>query len=282
MFSHFLSFLALLAYGYAAFAYWRTYYPLATASSGVTECRRSPWSLRAVLVCGLLCHSAFLFLESRGLAPGSALPRFPYVASLLSVVLVAVFLLLERRLRISALGAFVSPVALLFFVLSAVFFHFAAEDIRREHSGVLLSLHFVSTLSAYVAFLLSFCSSAAFLSGESLLKRKRPILNTDPLPSLLFLDRCNRASIGIGFVLLVSGIALGSIYTELYEGSQVEFESRILWALPMVVVYGGLAGWTLLRGVRGRKLTWGAVMGFATVLLSFFGTGVHSGSFHVH
>ncbi|MFN8388955.1 MAG: cytochrome c biogenesis protein CcsA [Bdellovibrionota bacterium] len=276
MLVHILSLVAIACYGFSTFRYYRTYYPRGPVANPVR-----PATLRSVLLVGLLAHAAFLMLTASGVAADGRLPRFPYVISLVSVILVGLFLAVERRLKISALGTFVAPLALLFFLLSAVFFHATAGAAPHAQSGVLLSIHFLCTLSAYVFFLVSFCASMAFLTGETLLKRKRPILTESPLPSLVFLDRCNRSAIALGFALLTLGILFGVIYTEVFEIDREMLQSRLLWALPMIGVYGWLGCAILIRGMRGRRLTYGALVGFGALLISFFGTGIHSGSFHV-
>lgn len=277
---------------YSAFAYLTASWGYVSAvfrRAELPEARRKTW--RAVLSTGLFAHICFVYSTHRYSAyGGDSLPpamnvspaQLPALISLLSCLLIGLFLVLERRERLSALGALVAPLAFFLLLASAVLFHLeqAGSHAPMVH-GFLVSLHLTAMIVAYAFFLFAVCVSAAFLLQERNLKAKRGALSDVVFPSIALLDRMTRLFVGAGFAMLVLAVSVGVIIAVMSSAGGSQLTGRLLWIAPVFLVYGDVVVLAFVRGVRGRRVAWMTVFGLAWVLLSFFGGRLGGGEFHV-
>lgn len=143
--------------------------------------------------------------------------------------------------------------------------------------GMLLSLHLLFIVLAYVQFILGCAVSLALIFQESLLKKKRLTKLSDKLPSLLFLDRLNRALICGGFALLCVGVVLGIIVAHELGASKTFYNVQFLWVAPAWAIYGLLSLAIVMRRFGGRRVALYSLVGFSAALISFVGTGFKYG-----
>ena len=271
---HLLSLLAVVAYGYAAFKYARVLSPAGGGGEGAELIPR----LRHVLGIGLFCHVLFLFIEHHA----SASPdRFPVAVSLISICVVGVFLALESRYRIAALGVFIAPLALMFMLVSAITFHLPGSSSTLFPGHAVLSMHLICTVFSYTLLVVAAGSSAAFLLSEGSLKRKKHFELSRPFPSLVFLERFHRAVVLFGFLFLILGVATGVAYSSLVSLGASETLDRLRWVLPVILIYALLAGAIYPFRVRGRKMAWFTIGGCFVLVASLLGAGLLTGSFHL-
>jgi len=200
----------------------------------------------------------------------------------MSLGLVGLFLVLERPLKISALGAFVSPFALVFFILSAIAFHLDRSEGGYSEGNLMLALHLISTVFSYVLLFVAGCVSAALLLSESALKKKQLPKSNNPFPPLVFLDRFYRALLLVGFILLVFGVATGVSASQLLGIEWGTMLRRLVWVLPEVVVYSMLLLMVYGFGYRGRRLSLVTLTGVFLVVSSLFAALGSAGGFHAH
>ncbi len=273
---HFLSLTSLIAYGLASWGY-------ARALAGRTFSR--PDLHRRLLGLGLLAHAGFLLMVNRSSASlaGSVkdVGRFPFALSLMSLGLVSVYLVLDRRHQIALLGVFIAPVALLFMLLSAMAFHLHVSPAELFPENSLLISHLFLTACAYVLLLCSGGVAAVLLVAERALKAKRPLSIEKPYPSLIGLDRIQRGMLKVGFFLLSAGIFEAAVYTSVSGKSFADAWDRLVWVIPVIVFSLVAVVASVFVGVRSRRLAFLLVWNAVAVLLSLFGSGVWSGSFHL-
>lgn len=246
---------------------------------------------REMLIVGLALHVvsllfdeiALLLFQTNYSREFQFVPSFPYSFSLIACVLVGTFLLLERRLEISALGSFVSLLAMGFLIYSGVLFHFAPEEgLPALQNNALLLLHISMTILGYVAFGFACGVSIALIVQESLLKSKRFTVLGKKLPSIRLLDRLNRNFLVGGFCCLFSGILLGVYFGATTDASLLAQSALVLGTLITLAIYAALLFGMLSRGLRGSRAAWLSVAGFCSLLLSFVFVHVVGGGFHVH
>lgn len=145
---------------------------------------------------------------------------------------------------------------------------------------MMLLVHTLCSLLSYAAFLVAFLSGVLFLVQERQLKRKTLGVLFHRLPSLGRLDRINFLAIGIGFVLLTIGLALGLVGEHVllgrwWSGDPKEYLTVGLWAL-----YLGLWLIRLRATLRGRRVALLSVLGFSLVLFTFLGASWVMPSWH--
>jgi cytochrome c-type biogenesis protein CcsB len=91
------------------------------------------------------------------------------------------------------------------------------------------------------------------------------------LPGPAMLDRLTYKTIGIAFPLLTLMIAAGAYWANRTWGSYWSWDPKETWALITWLVYAGYLHLRLVRGWRGRRAAYFAILGFAVVLFTFFG-----------
>lgn len=245
-----------------------------------------PWNLLgklaiATLAVGFLGHTACFVYQAGG--NGMEFTSRALAFSVLAWGVVAVYLATQLRgPRLTAVGAFVAPVAAVFAFVAE-----AAPGSPTPGGGALpgwwLPLHIATLLFGYAFFAMSFCVAVVYLMQERFLKEKNLGGLFRRLPSLDALDRLNQRTIVAGFALLSIGLLTG-----LARAAIVPVESaEPVWKDPTVLVTAAMWAWyafavqsRLFAGWRGRKAALFAIVGFATLVLSFVGMGLARG-FHV-
>ena len=229
----------------------------------------------------LLLATAAVFHTVAMMQRGFSLERCPvnnlYEATIFTAwTIVAAFLFFGAWPRLRFLGAFVSPV--LFGI--GVFALMPALDVkapRPDFSGGLVSLHVALILLAYGSFGLGSAAGLMYLTQEHDLKfhKLRALLST--LPSIQRLELVIGRFLVSGVVLLAAGLALSPLLLKQAQTPNPLADAKVLWSVFVLLLYLALllAHWRYSPG--GRKFAWGAVGGFAFVLLTFWGFNLLSG-----
>ncbi|RMF92240.1 MAG: hypothetical protein D6736_03745 [Nitrospinota bacterium] len=223
---------------------------------------------------GFLCHTAFLlsaFLFD--LFFSSPLQKYVNFAAWM---IIALYIAVERRYQIKALGSFMVPIALFVYLSSLV-------SPRQEEGLLYLLQHFwlVAHISLAIlgnaTFVLAFCVGVMYIILENQLKGKKLGRLYYRLPSLEVLDNLNFVALTVGVPLLTLGIVTGSIWARYTKGSFWSWEGRtwpliFTWCIYLVLFWGRVyAGW------RGRRAALLAIIGFLMVLLGY---GIHVYGFY--
>ncbi|HMM34236.1 MAG TPA: cytochrome c biogenesis protein CcsA [Thermoanaerobaculia bacterium] len=226
----------------------------------------------------------FVFLYVRSLA----LKTVPYGDLLGSMALSGLFLaamslILEARHHDRSLGAFLMPVSLFFLLHS--FLLPGGSLPKQEMRGSIFAFHVTLNMLSYSAFAVACALSLLYLVLGRRLRSKRHVLNgpVSRLPSLSYLERAARTSIGVGVVSLAAGLTMGFLWA--YKVWHVEHPGWLLDAKVWgSVVTFAFYLWVFVRAHRGAapgstaKLS---IAGFVLVLLSYtavnlFFSKVHS------
>lgn len=226
----------------------------------------------------------FVFLYVRSLA----LKTVPYSDLLGSMALFGLFLaamslILEARHHDRSLGAFLMPVSLFFLLHS--FLLPGGTPPPPEMRGSIFAFHVTLNMLSYSAFAVACALSLLYLVLGRRLRSKRHVLNgpVSRLPSLSYLERAARTSIGVGVVSLAAGLTMGFLWA--YKVWHVEHPDWLLdakiWGSVVTFVF---YLWVFVRAHRGAapgttaKLS---IAGFVLVLISYtavnlFFSKVHS------
>ena len=231
---------------------------------------------------GAACNFGFLYVRSL------ALKTVPYgdllgSMALFGLFLAAMSLILEARHHDRSLGAFLMPVSLFFLLHS--FLLPGGGTPKPELRGSIFAFHVTLNMLSYSAFAVACALSLLYLVLGRRLRSKRHVLNgpVSRLPSLSYLERAARTSIGVGVVSLATGLTMGFLWAY-----RVWNEQHPEWLLD-AKIWGSVLTlafylWVFVRAHRGAppgstaKL---AVAGFVLVLLSYtavnlFFSKVHS------
>lgn len=192
--------------------------------------------------------------------------------------LVAVFMVFTLKYRVRVLGAFVTPLAVLFYISSAFQITHQPLPLPPVLRSWWLPIHSTLAFLGYGLFGVAFCAGLMYLIQETQIKKKRFSTLFYRLPALQTLDELNSLCLHCGFVFLTLGIITGSIWAEYAWGSYWSWDPKEAAALVTWLIYAALLHGRLNVGWRGKRAAALSILGFAAVLFTFLGvnTGLHS------
>jgi len=185
------------------------------------------------------------------------------------------FFLVYLRYQLASLGLFMLPFVFLLTLLAA--FHAGASFESAGFRGNWLWLHIGSMILGYTGFFLTFVAGVMYLIQESGLKSKKPPAYYYRLPSLETCDRLYARSLIFGNLFLAVGLLTGFVWASRAWQGPWEFDPKILASLFTWVIYLTLFSKRLSGNWRGRRSAYGAILGFAAVMVTFLGVTFLSG-----
>ena len=212
----------------------------------------------------LILHIIILFsntITSNGLNP-SIVNSF----SLVSWLVVLLYLVAEFRKPVETLGVLVFPAAAM-----AVFLQlfWPGESPLGEHSFE-LEVHILLSLLAYGLLAIAAGQSILLLIQTHYLKNKQPGGFIRSLPPLQSMETLLFQMIKVGFILLSFALLSGFIFLDNIFAQHLVHKtvlSMIAWCLFAILLWGrGHFGW------RGKKAVHFTLGGFIFLMLSYFGS----------
>jgi len=181
-----------------------------------------------------------------------------------TLVYLAAEVLVERRLRA---GLFVLPLPLLLTIYIAVqdWERVVPRHLMPALQSYWLQVHVASAMVAYSAFALSFG-----LAVMILLSQRLPGLAAR-LPQARSLNAWTSKAVALGFVFETIMLLTGSVWAQYAWGRYWGWDPKETWALITWLVYAFYLHARTVRGWKGQRLAWTAVVGFAVVVFTWFG-----------
>jgi len=185
-----------------------------------------------------------------------------------SWLMVACYLLIQIKYRLTVLGGIIAPLAFLM-SLAGIAFGSGSGEIPPDLKTFWLPLHVTLAFLGNAVFALAFGVSLIYLLQERRLKHKRMTALMKRFPSLESLDRLNYVLLGWGFPFMTLGIVTGSIWAGIYWGNYWSWEPRQISSGIAWLFYGALLHGRITAGLRGKKAAFLTIVGF-TVVLGYF------------
>ncbi len=243
---------------------------LATKKEGIY---RAVWLLLYVTF-GL--HSVGLavrWVESYRLGMGHA-PLSNFYESLIFYAwcISLIVIIMKKRLYIPLITAFASLAALAFMGYASL-----SPSVDRHIQPLIpalqsnwLHVHVFTCFIAYAAFAVS------FLCGVFHLFPWKGII-----PPKTKLEELNYRSVMVGFPMLSVGILTGAVWANFAWGSYWTWDPKETWSLITWIIYALFLHARFARGWKGTRIAVLSVVGFASVIFTYFGvnfvlTGLHS------
>ncbi|HEX9156210.1 MAG TPA: c-type cytochrome biogenesis protein CcsB, partial [Nitrospira sp.] len=228
------------------------------------------WSAQVSLwatFAGFLCHIAYF--ASRWSESGRIpITGFFEAANFLGMGIIFVFLVMELRFKIAALGSFMLPLVVILMVPVLIL----SGDIQALNpvlkSGW-LGIHTSLAVLGDAAFAFAFIVSIMYLIQERQLKSKHLGAIFHRLPSLDIMDTLSYKALTLGWPLFTLGMITGSIWANSAWGTYWSWDPKETWSLITWVIYLALLHLRTI-GWRGRKMAYLSIIGFVFVLVSFF------------
>ncbi|HET7753418.1 MAG TPA: c-type cytochrome biogenesis protein CcsB [Anaeromyxobacteraceae bacterium] len=253
-------------------------YAAATAAYAATW--RSTRALVARVATGLMCAAIAL---NAALIAGRwiSAERPPFKSLFESLVFFSfttgvVYLVMERLHRTRVFGALAALMS--FGCLAYAVAHWDAEVVKLPPA--LQSPWFVPHVVVYFVGYgaMAFATVAAalqLLAGRSaFFARLTRVKAGTALTGALDLEQVTFDAIRFGFVLLTFGLLVGSVWAKSAWGDFWVWDPKENWSLVTWLVYGAYLHLRRVKGWRGRRAAWLAVLGFAVVLFTYLGMGL--------
>ncbi len=195
--------------------------------------------------------------------------------------IVLLYLILERKIKNRAIGAFVLPFAF----LSMAYASFSPNVNSRIQplipalqSNWLVS-HVITCFLGYAAFTIA-CGLGLIYLLRGLNEKSSAWKFLKFMPDKEVLDDLTYNSIVIGFIFLTLGIITGSVWAYSAWGSYWSWDPKETWSLITWLIYAAMLHSRFVRGWRGKRMAVMSIVGFACVLFTYFGVnylpGLHS------
>lgn len=197
------------------------------------------------------------------------------------------YLVLERLYKTPVLGAFAMPFAFLSMAYASLSTQFGKEIkplVPALQSNWLIA-HVITCFIGYAAF-----AVACGLGIMYLMKSKEApnrsgnnpatgLLAT--LPDLKVIDDITHKSLVFGFLWLSAGIITGAIWANSAWGTYWSWDPKETWSLITWFFYAIALHARFTRGWGGTRIAWLSVLGFISVLFTYYGVnfllaGLHS------
>ncbi|RLB32224.1 MAG: c-type cytochrome biogenesis protein CcsB [Deltaproteobacteria bacterium] len=234
---------------------------------------------------GLLAQSTALVLrwiESYKMGIGHA-PLSNLYESLIffSWTIVLLYLIIEWRIKSRNLGAFVIP-----FAFIAISYASFSPNVNSRIQPLIPALqsnwlicHVITCFFGYAALTIA-CGLGLMYLIKGLDRGEGSSAFFKLLPNRDILDELSYHSIVIGFIFLTLGIITGSVWAYSAWGSYWSWDPKETWSLITWLIYAAMLHSRLIGGWRGKRMAIMSLIGFVSVLFTYFGVnllpGLHS------
>ncbi len=195
------------------------------------------------------------------------------------------YLALEWKTRIRLVGVFALPFAFL-----AMAYASFATNISKEISPLIPALqsnwliaHVITCFVGYAAFTVAAGLGFMFFikfSGSGSAKRDS---ESPPgaLPAVDTIEDLIYKSMLFGFIWLSAGIITGAVWANSAWGTYWSWDPKETWSLITWFIYAITLHSRYTRGWQGKTIAWMAVLGFFSVIFTYYGvnfflSGLHS------
>ncbi len=199
--------------------------------------------------------------------------------------IVALYLVIEWKFKTPIIGTFAVPFAFLAMAYASL-----STDINKGISPLVPALqsnwliaHVITCFIGYAAFAVAAGLGIMYLiknmSDTRQTTNDKTLLGT--LPPLKIIDDITHKTMVFGFLWLTAGIITGAIWANSAWGTYWSWDPKETWSLITWFVYAITLHARYTRGWGGKRIAWLALIGFISVLFTYYGvnfllSGLHS------
>jgi len=189
-----------------------------------------------------------------------------FALSFSALIAVGAYLALGERLRLSALGAFIAPIALTFLVGAQ--FVGQSNEAALGVSRTLLIFHIVANVLGIGLFLIAGAAGSVYLLQERRLRTKKRVAHLGSrLPPLDSLDTTTHRLLLAGFPLLTFGVVTGAVFSRQLTNTGSAESLRSLLGYATWILLAAVLVLRKTAGFSGRKAAYGTIAGVVCMLL---------------
>ena len=176
-------------------------------------------------------------------------------------------------------GTFIMPLVFAS-SLSALAFPSELSTLDPALKSSWLLIHTMFCFISYAGFLQTFGLGVMYILQERQLKRKNPNRIYYRLPSLQILDKVGYNMLRFGFVFLTLGIVTGFFWAKDAWEPHWSKDPKVVWSIITWLIYAAVLHARAISGWRGRKAAYISILGFVSLLFTFFGVRFLLGGLH--
>ena len=192
-----------------------------------------------------------------------------------------IYLGMEVKYKNQTIGAFAMPFACLSMAYASLSAQFGKEIrplIPALQSNWLIA-HVITCFIGYAAFAVACGMGMMYLLKERDKTDASPLMAT--MPDLRVIDDIIHKTILFGFLWLSAGIITGAVWANSAWGTYWSWDPKETWSLITWFVYAATLHARFTRGWGGHRIAWLAVIGFVSVIFTYYGVnfllaGLHS------
>jgi cytochrome c-type biogenesis protein CcsB len=197
-----------------------------------------------------------------------------------SLVIVVIYLVIERSYGNRIIGAFTMPLAFLSMAYASLSPNISdrIQPLVPALKSNWLIAHVISCFIGYAAFAIAFGLSIMLILKQKDGKNEAPFLKV--FPDVKMLDELSHQMIMFGFLFLSVGIITGAVWANSAWGRYWGWDPKETWSLITWFIYATLLHARFTVGWQGKRLAYLSIIGFSAVLFTYFGVnllpGLHS------
>ncbi len=194
-----------------------------------------------------------------------------------SLVIVAIYLVVEKTYANRSLGAFTTPLAFLAMAYASLSPNISdrIQPLMPALKSNWLIAHVITCFIGYAAFAIAFGLGIMFLLKQKDSQGKVPFIKL--FPDLHIMDELSHQMIMFGFLFLSAGIITGAVWANSAWGRYWGWDPKETWSLITWFIYATLLHARFMRGWHGKRLAYLSIIGFIAVLFTYFGVNLLSG-----
>ncbi|VEN72526.1 C-type cytochrome biogenesis protein CcsB [Candidatus Desulfarcum epimagneticum] len=189
----------------------------------------------------------------------------------------AIYLFLEYRHKLKAVGAFVMPLAFLVMAYASLQNDQIQPLIPALKSNWLIA-HVITCFLGYAAFAVAFVLSVMYLIKKK--DAQTPDGALSLFPDLSDIDELTYRMTLFGFLFLTVGIITGAVWANSAWGRYWGWDPKETWSLITWLIYATLLHARIIWRWSGGRIAFFSILGFAAVLFTYLGVnylpGLHS------
>lgn len=235
-------------------------------------------------IAGIFAHTVYLWLKfQKDFSGGTPMSSWYDWCLMVSLAVAITYAIIAIKKNENSVGIFFLPLILLL-ILVALFVKNQEAFTQSEATNVWAVTHGISLLLGTSAMIVAFIAGVMYLVHAFRLKKKLPPRSGFRLPSLEWLQQCNRQSLFYATGLIAAGLVSGVIMNVL---KSTENQAGIPWSDSVIISSGVLLIWlvtvTVFEAVykparQGRKIAYLTLASFVflALVLSFVFMAEHA------
>ena len=226
-----------------------------------------------ITIAGIFAHAVYLWLKfQKDFSGGTPMASWYDWCLMVSLAVAITYAIIAIKKNENSVGIFFLPLVLLL-ILIALLIKNREAFTPSEATNVWAITHGISLLLGTSAMIVAFVAGVMYLVHAFRLKKKMPPRVGFRLPSLEWLEQCNRLSLFYATGLIAAGLVSGAIMNVLQNS---ENQAGIPWTNSVIISSGALLFWlvgvTIFEALykparRGQKIAYLTLASFVFLVM---------------